>query len=91
MKYWLNLEDRKEQDIETFSEGAAKIGLTIFADSDYPNLICICSGTDTQEMFQKMEGGVVVRVSGEHQQPKSKIFFIFILAEKIRNIFSFIF
>jgi len=64
MKLWTNIEKLSEGDsspeaIIAFMTAARNIGISVFFDPYFPQLMCIASNTDAIEMERKAERGVV--------------------------------
>ncbi|PIR92336.1 hypothetical protein COU01_02355 [Candidatus Falkowbacteria bacterium CG10_big_fil_rev_8_21_14_0_10_44_15] len=63
MKSWINVENSYADNaaIIAFAAAARKLGLSVFFDPDFSQLICIASGTDAIEMEKKVKCGVFSR------------------------------
>jgi len=63
MLAWINInkseEEVKGDGLQVFIKASERIGLSIFADTDFPELICICDGQDAQTMAEKASRGIV--------------------------------
>ncbi len=64
MLVWRNIGNGEEGEVDAdklnaFVDASQGIVLSVFADPNFPELICICAGEDAKAMVEKANRGIV--------------------------------